>query len=194
MFKILSNQTEIRLYLPFSYWFRTKQTSVWFQINRKMVNTIWFLFGLMRFRNDFSVCAGKTTAATPRTVRETSFLSASWVPNLRHLLHTQSKMWEKMFPRCAEIRAAFYNKIMRDLAREFFFFMEDITHIYLSIIRLISYIRYHTYYLSWWTSHFSWKIFIPLFLEDFRPTFLGRVREQDLTINYKLVLKFKCYI
>ena len=28
----------------------TKRTSVWFHINRKMVNTIWFLFDLIRFR------------------------------------------------------------------------------------------------------------------------------------------------
>ena len=33
---------EIRLYLPLSDWFGTKWKSVWFQINRKMVNTIWF--------------------------------------------------------------------------------------------------------------------------------------------------------
>ena len=29
---------------------------VWFQINRKMVNTIWFRFDLIRFGKDFSVC------------------------------------------------------------------------------------------------------------------------------------------
>ena len=42
IFQILLNQTEIRLYLPFSDWYGTKRTSVWFQINLKMVNTIWF--------------------------------------------------------------------------------------------------------------------------------------------------------
>ena len=37
------NQTEIRLYLPFSVWFVTKGTlSVWFQINMCMANTIGF--------------------------------------------------------------------------------------------------------------------------------------------------------
>ena len=40
LFKILLNQTEIRLYLTFSDWFGTKRTSVWFQINRNMVNSI----------------------------------------------------------------------------------------------------------------------------------------------------------
>ena len=30
--------------------------SVWFQINRKMVNTIWFRFDLIRFWKDFSAC------------------------------------------------------------------------------------------------------------------------------------------
>ena len=39
--RILLNQTEIRLYLSFSDYLRTKRTFVWFQINRKMVNTIW---------------------------------------------------------------------------------------------------------------------------------------------------------
>ena len=54
--EILLNQTEIRLYLPFSDWFGTKQTYVWFQINRRMINTIWFRFYLIRFRKNFSVC------------------------------------------------------------------------------------------------------------------------------------------
>ena len=50
-FEILLNQPEIGLYLPFSDWFGTKQMSVWFQINGKMVNTIWFRSNLLRFRN-----------------------------------------------------------------------------------------------------------------------------------------------
>ena len=54
LFEILLNQPEIRLYLPLSNWFSTKRTSVWFQINRKMVNIIWFRFDLTRFRKDFS--------------------------------------------------------------------------------------------------------------------------------------------
>ena len=55
---IFQNQTEIRLYLPYSDWFLEQQTdaSVRFQINRKMVNTIWFRFDLIIFRKDFSVC------------------------------------------------------------------------------------------------------------------------------------------
>ena len=44
--KILLNETEIRLYLPFPDWFGTKNQ---FQINRCMVNTIWFRFDLIRF-------------------------------------------------------------------------------------------------------------------------------------------------
>ena len=55
LFEIWLNQTEIRLYLSFFDWFGTKQTSVWFQNNRKIVNTIWFRFNLIRFRKDFSV-------------------------------------------------------------------------------------------------------------------------------------------
>ena len=55
--EILSDQPEIRLYLPFPDWFEVKQTSVWFQINREMVKKIWFRVDLIRFRKDFSVCA-----------------------------------------------------------------------------------------------------------------------------------------
>ena len=56
LLEIILNQIEIRLYLPFFDWFGTNRTSVWFKINRKMVNTIWFRFDLLRFRKDFSVC------------------------------------------------------------------------------------------------------------------------------------------
>ena len=68
IFAILLNQTEIWFYLQFSdsfgtkrtfFWFLplcdyfgTKRTSVCFQINRKMVNTIWFRFDLIRMRKD----------------------------------------------------------------------------------------------------------------------------------------------
>ena len=56
IFEFLFKQPRIRLYLSFSDWFGTKRTSVWFQINRKMINTIWFRFDLIRFRKDLSVC------------------------------------------------------------------------------------------------------------------------------------------
>ena len=56
LFEILLNHTELRLYLPFSDWFGTKWTSVWFQINRQIVNTIWFRFDSIIFRKDFCVC------------------------------------------------------------------------------------------------------------------------------------------
>ena len=55
--EIVLNQTEIRLYLPFSDWFGTQtyvRTFV-FQINGEMVNTIWFRFDLIRFQKDFCV-------------------------------------------------------------------------------------------------------------------------------------------
>ena len=55
IFEILLNTPENRFYLPFSDWFVTKCTFVWFQINRKMVNTIWFLLDLIRFRKYFFV-------------------------------------------------------------------------------------------------------------------------------------------
>ena len=58
IFEILLIQPEIRLYLPFSDWFGTKRTFVWFQTIQKMVNTIWVLADLIRFRKYFSVCSG----------------------------------------------------------------------------------------------------------------------------------------
>jgi len=45
----LCTEKSFRLYLPFSDWFWIKRTSVWFQINQKMVYTIWFRFDLIRF-------------------------------------------------------------------------------------------------------------------------------------------------
>ena len=56
LFGIILNPPEIRLYFPCTDWFRTNRTSVRFQINRKMVNTIWFRVDFIRFRKDFSVC------------------------------------------------------------------------------------------------------------------------------------------
>ena len=55
-FRNLIKSNQIRLYLPFSDWFGTKRPFVWFQITRKMVNTIWILFDYIWFRKDFSVC------------------------------------------------------------------------------------------------------------------------------------------
>ena len=41
--EILLNQTKIRLYIPYSYWFGTKQASIWFQINGKYnLISVWF--------------------------------------------------------------------------------------------------------------------------------------------------------
>ena len=50
LFEISLNQAEIKLYLPFLNSFEAKRTSIWFQINRKIVNTIWFRLDLIRFR------------------------------------------------------------------------------------------------------------------------------------------------
>ena len=42
----------------------TKRTFVWFQINRKMINTIWFRVDLLiRFRKSFSVCGRRKSTA-----------------------------------------------------------------------------------------------------------------------------------
>jgi len=72
LFEILLNQTEIRLYSPFSDWFGTKRISVWFQINRKIVNTIWFQFDLTRFGKDFSVCSFTPNNKVPHVTLKAS--------------------------------------------------------------------------------------------------------------------------
>jgi len=59
IFEILWNHTEIRLYLPFSNWFGTDRTSGRFQINRCMVNTIWFQFDLTIFLCVYGVLTTK---------------------------------------------------------------------------------------------------------------------------------------
>ena len=62
-FEILLHQTEIRMHLQFSDGFGTKRTSVWFQIHRKIVNTIWFRFDSVRFPKNVSVCGRICLAA-----------------------------------------------------------------------------------------------------------------------------------
>ena len=51
LFEILLDQIEIRLYLSFFrlIWNQTDTVRLLFQINRKMVNAIWFQFDLIRF-------------------------------------------------------------------------------------------------------------------------------------------------
>ena len=53
---ILVRSPETRLYWLFSEFIWRHTESVWLQINRKMVNTIWFRFDLMRFGKYFFVC------------------------------------------------------------------------------------------------------------------------------------------
>ena len=76
IFQILLNRTELRLYLPFSDWFETKRTSVWFQIDRKIVNTIWYRFDLIRSRKYFSACGVRIFLIGQR--KEMSIIQAAW--------------------------------------------------------------------------------------------------------------------
>ena len=70
LFEILLNQNEIRLYSAFPDWFGTNPTlSVWFQINREMINTIWFHFYSTRFREVFFVCKYLTHLFPPLRFR-----------------------------------------------------------------------------------------------------------------------------
>ena len=52
---ILVRSTEIRFYLAFSVWFRTKWNSVWYQTCRKSAIIIKFWSNLKRLRSYFSV-------------------------------------------------------------------------------------------------------------------------------------------
>ena len=52
---VKSNWNQIVFTISRMIW--NQRTSVWFQVNRCMVNTIWFQFDLTRFRKDFSVCS-----------------------------------------------------------------------------------------------------------------------------------------
>ena len=79
------------MYLPFYDWFATKRTSVCFQINQKMMNIIWFLVNLIRFRKNYSastylINARKKTAIRLAAVRETAVSQQSCVPNWGYLL------------------------------------------------------------------------------------------------------------
>ena len=96
-FKILLNQTEIRLYFPFFDWLGTKRTSVYLQMNRKMVYTIWFRFDLIKFRKDFSVCSDDEQQRNDVVV-----LSKDWKKISRHNgganpLHTLVLWWSEGF-------------------------------------------------------------------------------------------------
>ena len=53
-FRNLIKPTQNQIVLSFSDWFGSKLTSIWFQINLKMVNTIWFRFELTGFQKYFS--------------------------------------------------------------------------------------------------------------------------------------------
>ena len=54
-FRNIIKSTRNRIVLTIYVWFRSKRTSVWIHIIRKMVNTIWFRVDLIIFRKDFSV-------------------------------------------------------------------------------------------------------------------------------------------
>ena len=65
-------------------WLWTKQTVVCFQMNRHMINTIWFRFDSRRFRNKLSVytvaCGHGRKRACPISARcvTSSLLSSDW--------------------------------------------------------------------------------------------------------------------
>ena len=83
IFEVLLNQPEIRLYKPFSDRFGSKRTSVWIQINRKKVNTIWFRFDLTRLRKNFSVCkyTNKQLFASPISTDGSLRIMRCWQTN-----------------------------------------------------------------------------------------------------------------
>ena len=121
--EVLSNQPEIRLYLPFFDWFGSKRSPVWFQINRKRVNTIWFQVDLTRLLKNVSVCRRKIL--TPTYYRLSAWLNYS----LNQIMHFQIYLtrivglsWSKQLEKFVFIYAciavtswgwAFWKKMLR---------------------------------------------------------------------------------
>ena len=71
------------MYLTFSEWFETEtDVSVWFQINRKRVCTIWFRVDLIRFRKYFSVCILYIDQA--EIASASRYHGSDWVPIQGH--------------------------------------------------------------------------------------------------------------
>ena len=71
--KSVSIETEIRLYSPFPDWFGTQTL---FQINRCMVNTIWFGFASMRFLSNY-YCRGTFLACWENKTKSYSIKTES---------------------------------------------------------------------------------------------------------------------
>ena len=101
LFEILLNQPKIRLYLPFSSWFRSKRTSVWIKINWKMANTIWFRVDFIRFLKDFSVCKNLFKCVIIWGNYE-RFCCRCWN---RVLLRCICRCWNRVLLRCIFIQA-----------------------------------------------------------------------------------------
>ena len=90
--------------------FKHKQTRPFvFQINRKMVNTIWFRVGLIRFQKDVSVCTDHThvretrvprhqgtpfsTLGPPQHYRTEGYKEGPWL-----VPHYAERRWVEHFP------------------------------------------------------------------------------------------------
>ena len=91
-FEILLYQTEIRLYLPFSDLFGTKRTSISFQSNRCMVNTIWFGLDLIRCAH----CSHSSLQNLPRNWHNGNPLNSSiryWCDDLEVFRGSSIRYW-----------------------------------------------------------------------------------------------------
>ena len=86
----------MRLYLPFSDWFGTKQMSVWFQINLKMVRTIWFRFELIRF-GEYLPALGITQYVTDGRLKMSPRSSQIFCLDWKAAIAVQY-WWSLMFP------------------------------------------------------------------------------------------------
>ena len=116
-FWIFFNQPEIRLYLPFSDWFGSKRKSVSIQINRKMVNKIWFQVDSTRFKKDFSVCTANIINHCSITIIRCYIrcprhwrLSVSWKPLKHH---------RSIVPRGLRGAGSHYAERWRDVLHQF---------------------------------------------------------------------------
>ena len=101
--EILLNQYRNKIvFTIFRLFWNSKRTSVWFQINRKMVNTNWFLLDSIRFRKKFSLCTVQNPLSQNSTRFSTSHCNQRWIAHVlgpKYRVHTaypdEEKNWGK---------------------------------------------------------------------------------------------------
>ena len=72
----IKSKSDCIYHFPIDFEQQTDTVRLLFQFNRKMVNTIWFRFDLLRFRKYFSVCNWEIfSSKTPSNTRRPNYWS-----------------------------------------------------------------------------------------------------------------------